>query len=197
MIRLAIFMFVIGGMLGYFGYKEYRISKLSTPQPEDIALDALIKRGPHGNAHVRLKEFTFCDNIVYSENKKTKRWEKVYIPVVPGAPAPGQIQNPKPGAVQAIIVSTSSPTKADVERFGNQTVIQGLITNYIDSMGSQEEKLLKESYPGTDVANVLLIEAGREPAGSGKLMAMCGGGAALLLGGVVVLLIRAARGKEG
>src|SRR5262249_48703233 len=74
--------------------------------------------------------------------------------------------------------------------------LQGLVTNEIESLGSEEQKLLNSSYPGTDFTKCVLFQEGREPAGSGKVFGMVGGGAALMLLGIVFGLVGIRRGRR-
>ena len=71
----------------------------------------------------------------------------------------------------------------------DQDTIQGMVVNEIASLGSDEKKYLRQAYPGIDFARCWILEAGREPAGSGKMFALFGGGAALLLFGLKLIFV--------
>ena len=53
--------------------------------------------------------------------------------------------------------------------------------NAITSLGSEEEKLIKQGFPQLDVKNLLIIEEDRQPASPLKSFGMMGGGVALIV----------------
>lgn len=66
-----------------------------------------------------------------------------------------------------------------------QDSLQGLIINQIDSLDSEEEGLVKQSFPQANLDKVLILEAGRAPASLIKSLGMMFGGLALVIGGGV------------
>ena len=70
-----------------------------------------------------------------------------------------------------------------------QDTVQGLIINQIDSLDSEEEGLVKESFPKADLEKVLILEDGRKPASLFKSLGMTFGGILLSLGGVGWLIL--------
>src|SRR5262249_14497219 len=81
--RLGIALIVGGCILGYFTIQEGRLAATASATPQEITLQQLIARGPAGNAHIILKDFDFCDNLVYQESEHGTTWLKVWVPVVP------------------------------------------------------------------------------------------------------------------
>jgi hypothetical protein len=63
--------------------------------------------------------------------------------------------------------------------------IKGLVVNRIDSLDSEEEKLLKESFPQVDMRKVLILEENRKPASFFKSLGLIAVGLLFLVGGGV------------
>jgi hypothetical protein len=187
--RLGLIMAIGGGVLGYFGLQEYRLASSASATPEEITLKNLIARGPEGNPHVRVKEFLPCQNFIYESTDNSTVWNKVWIPVIVldlSNPVLGGEQL-KPNKVQALIKSSRIKTEREIETVMKPEGVQATVTNKIESLGSEEQKKLQESYPGTDFSKCLILEEGRQPASSSKVLLMGGGGLALLVGGLLIL----------
>ena len=179
-VRLGIICLVVGCGLGYATYVEYSLGAYATKEPEQIRLQDLIARGPGGNPHVLLTDYELCDNFVY-ETKGGSHWTGVWVPIVPrGAAGPGPGQGLRPQRVQAILFSTRVSNEAELPQRCGGPRLQGLVTNRIMSLGSEERRLLAESYPGTDFSRCLIFQEGRQPS-SLTTVALLGGGSALCL----------------
>jgi hypothetical protein len=197
MIRVGIGLLVACGVLGYLSVKEWRLSRSSSATPEEITLKALVARGPHGNPNIILTEYFPCPNFVCQEGKYGKDWTTVWVPVLPLDQAVVQLpQGPNTiSNFQAIIISTNAKNEAEMTARLVQPKLRSMVMNELRSLGSEEKKLLAQNYPNTDFSKCLIIEEGREPAGSGKLLLMAGGGGLAGVGGVVVLVLGIARKK--
>jgi hypothetical protein len=197
MIRVGIGLLVLCGVLGFMGVREWGLSRSSSSVPEEITLKALIARGPRGNPNIVLTEFIPCANFVYESGKHGESWTKVWVPALPLEQGIAQLKQ-GPNTVtdfQAIIISTSAKNEAEMNARLLQPRLRAMVMNEIHSLGSEEKKLLAQSYPNTDFSKCLIIEEGREPYGSGKLLLM--GGRSVLAGiaGGVVLVLGIARRK--
>ena len=62
--------------------------------------------------------------------------------------------------------------------------VKGLLINRIESLDSEEKKLVGESFPQVNVDSLLILEDGRKPSPATKFMGMIGGGVVLVLAGV-------------
>lgn len=60
--------------------------------------------------------------------------------------------------------------------------MQGVVINRIESLSSEEEELLRQSFPHIDLEKVLIVEEGREPSSILKAIGF-------LLGGLVLILV--------
>jgi len=181
--RIGLGMLVIGGVLLVWGFFEWRLGRGASSKPERITLKQLIARGPAGNPNIILTDFELCDNYVYKE--ENGRWNGVYVPVVPvgegrqnGGPA-----RPTSG-VKAILFSLNIHNQAEIVPVLGKRELPALVTNSIRSLGSDETKLLQETYGGLDSKKVLLIQECRKVMSGAILALSFGGGGALFLGGI-------------
>ena len=64
--------------------------------------------------------------------------------------------------------------------------IKGLVINQIESLGSEEKRLLKSGFGEIDFSKVLILEQDRKPTSIAVSLAMMGGGALLIAGPLFV-----------
>jgi hypothetical protein len=189
-IWIGIMLLIFGGILFGVGWQERGMAANASAQPEEISLKNLIARGPDGNPNIILTDYVLCENLVYES--KNGRWTKVWIPAIPTTDLPPNATKVgRPGNIRALVFSINAGNEAEVEQRCQQPKLRALVTNKIVSLGGQEKKLLEQNYPGTDFARCLIIQEGREPAGSTKLLLMLGGGSVLVLAGLGVLGVTA------
>jgi hypothetical protein len=62
--------------------------------------------------------------------------------------------------------------------------VTGLVINDIDTIGSEEKRLINQSFPGLSLDDVLILEKDRTPTGGMGSLGMIGGGLALILIGI-------------
>ncbi len=184
--RVGAVLLILGGVFGFLGFQDWRLSRASSDKPEEITLKALIDRGADGNPNVVVKDFRVLDDlIVYETQRGSPSWTKAWIPAVPAGEAAGA---GRPN-IRALIVSTKAKNKGELDGRCKGPQLRAMVVNRIQSLGRSERKLLEEGYPGTNFDSCLLIHEGREPSG-GTWLAVCFGLAALLiLGGAGVLLL--------
>src|SRR5262249_13381305 len=68
--------------------------------------------------------------------------------------------------------------------------LQGLVITSIESLGSEEKKLLKEGMSGIDLDKVVIIEDGRKPSSAMLSVGMMAGGVLLIGGGIGTWLVK-------
>jgi hypothetical protein len=171
---------------------EWRLGRGASATPERISLKQLLARGPEGNPNIILTDFELGDNFVYET--KNNRWTGVYVPAVPtGDPnagaGPGRQGEPNAGAgpgrptrINAVIFSLNVHNEAEIKTILGRRELPALVTNRIRSLGSEEKRLLENSYgAGIDVNKCLIIQEGRTPMSGAILALMFGSGALLLL----------------
>jgi hypothetical protein len=179
---------VAGGVLIFVGVQEYQLSKVAKAEPQTITCAQLVAHGPGDNAHLRLTEFEFTDNYVYQEQKRSTDWKASYVPAVP----PRVKDDPGVRTIKVLVKSTAARNEDQLYALG-QAPIDGVVINTVSSLGRDEKRLLKESYPGVDFDACWIIHADKKPASRGKLMGLLGGGTGLAVLSAALLL---AAGKK-
>lgn len=194
--HFSLVMIIVGGVLGYFGYQEWQLQQHATAEPEAIALEALIKRGPSGNTHVEIRDFTLCGQYVYMSKNNT--WQSVYVPIEPfsGVKVAGQILagllgggKPAIKDVKAMLVLKNIQNHQALETFlETHETVKGLVVNNVRSLEDRARELLQQSYPGIQFDTVIMLEAGRSPMSSTNLTLILVGSAALILLGLGMII---------
>jgi hypothetical protein len=174
--------------LVFLGVQEYRLSKVAKAEPQTISCAQLAAKGPGDNAHVRLTDFEFTENYIYQEQKRSSKWRTSYVPAVP----PRVLADPSVRVIKVLIKSNKARDENDLYALG-QAPIEGVVVNRIASLGSDERRLLKESYPDVDFDTCWIIEAGKSPASTGQLFGMIGGGTGLSIVAAGLLLVAGKR----
>jgi hypothetical protein len=182
--RIGLAFLVIGGVLIYFGVQEWQLAKSASAEPEAITLLALVARGQTGNPHVLVSNYEVNENgLVYQPGENAAAgWSRVWVPVAPS----GETEPGKPFPVRAVIRSKRVHSVADVHLL--TPTVRGMVINGIESLGSEERKLLEEVAPGTDVSRCLIVDDDRSPTNANSLLGHFGGGAALVAVGVLLMV---------
>ncbi len=193
--RIGIGLAVVGGILIGWGVMEWRLGRGASATPERISLKQLIARGPEGNPNIILTDFALCDNYVIEE--ENGRWKGVYIPVIPADEANLGGGPAHAGAnVKAVLFTLNVRNEADIARVLERRELPALVTNRILSLGSEEKKLLQQSYAGFNADTCLIIQEGRTLTRGSTLTLIFGGGAVLLLGGIGLLAFGIVRSRQ-
>ena len=66
--------------------------------------------------------------------------------------------------VKAVLKSNKVRSEADIMSLASSPSLRGMVMNRIESLGSDEKKILSDSYPGTNAKDVLIFEFGKDPA---------------------------------
>lgn len=202
MIRIKLAMLIGGIVLAYFGIQEWRLASAAKAEPQTMTCSELEAKGPGDNAHVSLTKFFLCQQSFVYEAKKNNEshWNKVYVPAVPlDSPYMKTVaemleQNPKlqnlppPPEIKVLVKSSHVSNHQELENLAMLGIqgpaLNGLVTNKIESIGSEEKKILEQNYPGIDFTKCYLIDHDRKPVQTGALFGMIGGGALLtVIGG--------------
>lgn len=202
--RLKLIAIVVGAVMAWLGYQEFKLGAVASATPQTISCAELEASGPGDNAHVVMTEFLLLEQaFVYESRENSPRWQKVWIPALPlggefhqqlltlvdseGNLPPGDL--PLPKTIRVIVKSSKVNNEAQLETVAGADTLQGLVINEIESLGSKERKLLTESYPGVDFDAVWILEHQRKPAGKGKTWGLLGGGTLLALVGLGAFFI--------
>lgn len=190
---MRFFVLIAGIGLVILGVKECRLASSAKDDPQAITCAQLAEKGPGENVHIVMSDFLLLEqSYVYAERLGT--WTEVWIPAVPfgGAyhtEARTRIERDGDNAtmppvtdLRVLVKLTDAKNEAGVSKAGQEETLQGMVINDVDSLDSEERKLLKESYPGIDFDKCWILETGREPGGLGKIILMILGGLVLSLG---------------
>lgn len=193
-----IVLIVAGGVLLYIGLREFRMMQAAAAEPQTISCAELEKNGPGDNSHVIMEDFILLEQaFVYAAETGSNTWTQLYIPALPIGGAyhlqilsmrdeNGQLpeNTPIPENIGIIVKSEHISGEDELATLAESDTLQGLVINTIKSLGSEEKRLLEQSYPGIDFEACWIIEHKRQPPGMGKVAALAGGGIALLFAGL-------------
>ena len=201
MFRFSWAMIVGGGVLVFLAVQDMRLNATAQKEPQQITCAELEKNGAGDNAHIVLQDFLLTTSAFVYEEQSGGRWSKVWVPAVPLGgeyhrkvlsmlDEQGNLRGnlPTPAKVKVIVKSSKVANERELNQLADQDTLQGMVVNLISSLGSDEKKLLKESYPFVNFDDCHIVEVGRKPAGTGKLLGFGGGGAVLALLGVGLLV---------
>lgn len=198
--RFILALVVGGGVLLFIGIQEMRLRSAAKEEPQKIACAELAANGPGENAHVLMGDFILCD-FAYVYEEKNNQWSKVWVPAVPIGGAfhlkllsmldeEGRLTGevPPPTNVKVIVKSSSVDNEGELGVLAEKETLQGVIVNTIESLGSEEEKMLKESYPSVNFDECYILEVDRAPATFAKMAGFSVGGVLLMAGGGLLAL---------
>ncbi len=201
MVRLKLALIIGGGVLVFFGIQEWRLGSGCKSEAQKIKCSDLEAKGPGENAHIILTDFCLPNSsIIYNKDTKSGKYTCIWVPAVPNEgdyvkqyreAMQAGTQPSGPTGIKVIVESKNVKNDAQLDEFGNKTEIEGTIVNKIESLGSDERKLLVSSYPGSSIDACYILEEGRKPAGTGALAGFLLGGLALV--GVGVALFAAGK----
>lgn len=197
--RLLVGVMVIGGVLFFVGFQDWRLATKAHGTPQAISAAQLEGNGPGPNAHIRMSDFLMCEwSYVYETSSRSANspWKTVWVPVVPlDSPYAHSLSQLPPGAepptppnIRIIVKSKKCKTENEVHQIASLDSLDGMVINEIESLGGEEKKILSDSYPGIDFSRCYIVEADRKPAGADRVIGMMGGGGTLLLLGAAFLV---------
>jgi hypothetical protein len=194
--RLLLAAMIGGGFLMYFAYQEWRVGSAAASAPEDIKLADLIARGRTGNPYVRVSDFVTGNNYIYQEGQYGGSWDMVLVPAAPIAPgAAADLPEVDIKIPQVIIKSKHVHSESELSALFQKPALDGLVTNTIESLGSEEKNHLTSQYPGVDFDKCLILDEGRKPSDLALVALMGGGGLLLFLGGGAFVIRGWVRGR--
>lgn len=167
-----------GGILLFWGIQETRLSAMAKAEPTQMTLQELIEEGAPDNIYLTLTDVNcILDETVLYGDEVGGRITKVDRAWIPATPPGG-------GQVQFIIKCTQANTENDVAGIASQRTHTGMIINQIDSINSEERKLLASGLPGTNLESAYIFHERRTPTGAGMVILFYVGGLILLCGGL-------------
>jgi len=214
MYRLKFVVVFLGGMLAFWGFQEYRVSSGASQEPLTIELSSIEAGEEPENTYLHIPKHSalyFSSVYEYEQSKYStseptpaSKVNHTYYPII-SAEHPFNTLLAKYGDIESVPEGTEFPAPdsfavlVKTKRFkkiGDIPVgidpgeeVKGLLINRISSLGSEEEKLVRETFPNVNVDKLLILEDGREPSSALKSMGMMGGGVVLVLGGLASFFI--------
>lgn len=212
MFRVKLALIVIGGFVAFMGFEEFKVSSGASAEPVDVELASLEKGGELPNVHARItKHIAVYAGSVYEyeqgkyESGPPGAGSKVnhcYYPILSAEhPFIEALANDNPDADLdnfAVIIKTErfATVGSIPDGFDAVESIQGLVVNRITSLDSEEQDLVRQSFPNVDLNKLLILEDGRAPASIAKSGGMMAGGGLLSLVGLGLLFGIGGRKEE-
>lgn len=212
MSRIKLGLIILGGIIVFMGFQEFRLGSIAKTEPSTISLYDIETNGTIDNAHVKITEHdAIYGGLVYSYKQKKGSSDEVsgstavketYYPILsPEHPfikavdalldqypdgIPDEVELPELTGIKAIVKTKRFKKVVDFPEvfLQREEGVQGIVINEIESLGTEEADLMRESFPGADLENVLLIEEGRTPTSTMNSLGMMGGGIVLIALGI-------------
>jgi len=192
--RFLFFGVIAGLALTWSGIQEFRLGAGAEQEPQYLSVAQLEAEGFGENAHVVIQDFALLSFSYVYNGRSQDDMDKVWVPMVPqggeyferlaaSVDEEGRLPDdvPMPDDLKVIMVSSNASSDQALGQLGDRDTLQGMITNAIEELDSEEKKLLAESYPSADLDTVWIFEEGRRPAAFVKKAGLTGGGVVLLL----------------
>ena len=203
MFRLKIALLFGGIMLAYFGIQEARVSSGTTMEPVKVELAELENGTTPTNGHVlvggHVADYAGC---VYEYEEETQKVTHAYYPIIsddhPFFEKLGKLYEKYPDINEApesefpqiddfrVLVKTKrfKTQNAIPDGLGDESKLQGLVINLVESISREEKKMIQESFPALNFDKVLIVQEGRKPSSQMVSLGMIGGGGLLSLLGL-------------
>lgn len=173
---------VIGVALLIAGRWERILASNACDVPREITCTDLIRNGPGDNLHVQLTKFMVGDEFVLSKDGQSAlgpaaarggEWDLACRK----AAREGERRPPLHGFKLLLML----PRARRVESLTHETSVRGMLVQKIKPLHVEERARLSRSYPQAELSDVMILEVGRQPAGSwGYLIGYVGGALCLL-----------------
>ena len=217
MFRLKLLLIGVGGFLAFMGYQEFRVSHGASMEPVKVQLSTLESGESLTNNHVLIGDHVavYGGSVYeYSQGKYDKsapgpntKVTHAFYPIISEehvffdklntlAETHGSLDTipdsewPSIDDFKVLIKTQRFKTIGSIpDGMTSESSLQGMLVNSISGLDSEEEDLVRSSFPKTDLSNVLIIEDGRKPASLLKSLGMLTGGIAVALAGVATFFM--------
>ena len=214
MLRLKLAMIIVGVLAAAYGYGEYNLAKQSTPDPLQVDLATLEAGQVPDNRHLQVGEhWVIYDELFYTyETKKgrdidenTKVTESFYPVISTSHPffedlrglaaehgglesIPDEVW-PQLSGFKLMVRTKRYKNIGSIPEGGWEKAesVHGLVVDH--KFDSDEMSVIHSSFPGMNMAAVLVLEEGRKPASTTKSFGFMGGGAGASLLGIASLFM--------
>ena len=160
----------IGGMVFLACFSNFKLGLHCSSTPELITPESIAEKGLPSNAYVLIDkavcvygEATYCEKQTTSKSgSKSTSMEYVMYPVI----SVKQFEGLKAGTlkrsaldIRIFIQTREFKSAAEIpEHAKTRDQVKGVIVNSIKRLDPKEEAILKQSFPGTDLSKVAIID---------------------------------------
>lgn len=200
---ISIFLCILGCAGAFGGWQERTLAANATMEPISVDLAKLESGEKLPGNHVKIgAHYAYYDNMVLVVETKNgfSTLQHVYYPIIsPEHPDAKKLQEvvKENGGVLAKVDPSLLPDLSHFvvivksKRFKNEAdaqkqdavvevnAVQGMVINDIDSLDSDEKKIIKEKIPSINFDKVLILEANRKPSSMNFALALLFGGICL------------------
>jgi hypothetical protein len=145
-------LFAIGFGATLIGGFEVWLLVQGTAEPQSVTLEELGKADGTRNVHLSITKFAVGPNV-YCETKNDGKWGRVWIPLM----APGGKWTPR----KVVAWSNAVSNETELKKLLNRPTLPGVVTNGMQSLGSNQREALAMSYPGVDFNGALAFQIDR------------------------------------
>jgi len=213
---------IAGGCLIWYGIQEYQVGADASAEPVDVDLAALEAGEPLADNHIKIglhhslynsSVFEFEDEDETGRMKKSSKLTWLYTPLIsdkhPYIDGLRKLEK-KYGSIKktpknadwpplkdfvVILKSAAYKTVGDVPTGRKKySSVTGLVINRIESLGDDEQRLIRQKFPKIDFDKVYIVEHGRKPSSATAAIAIIVVGAILVLM-CVALMFRSPRAQ--
>ncbi len=214
MFRLKIAAIIVGGIVGYLGFQEYKVSGGTTPEPQKVDLARLEAGEQVENNHILVGEhaavygatvYAYKDDSLNARTPLEYVYYPIFSPEVPSIVIYGELkeqygswdnipdgERPLIGNFAVLVKTRRFKTFGAIpnDLIRKESSVKGLVINRIKKLGAEESRLLKQSFPMINIEKVLILDQDRRPASFLRSWGFMILGAILILGGLASLVPR-------
>ena len=217
MFRVKLAAIVLGGVLAFMGFEEFRVSRGASTEPESMDLKGVESGQDVANPHVRIGrhsavyggavyEYEGIESsnggepfpgskvnyafypIISSKHPFNVHWDALAEKYGSYDDVPETEDFPELTTFSVIVKTKRFKTVESIpEGIVDENELTGLVINRIDGLDNEDKSLLRQSFPAVDFDELLILEDGRKPSSAWMWMSMLGGGLLVALTGVVLL----------
>jgi hypothetical protein len=141
-------LFIIGlGALLMGGFKSSLLLR-GTKHPESVTIGQLGALDGTSNVHLTVTDYRFGEHIVTI--KDDGRWERVWIPLL----TKGGHWTQRP----VVAHSKNIENFAQLEAVRTRSEVTGVVSNFMQSLGSNQQREFAKLYPSDDLHGAIAIE---------------------------------------
>lgn len=201
MFRIALGLVLGGAVVGYLGFEEYKVGAGASTVPIRVELSALEVGGELPDNHLEVgPHWAIFPAWVGWGDQDSEQLDHIYYPIVSeshpfnqawddllaryGDQEIPEAEIPQLSSLAVLVKSKRYDRESAVpEQWEEVDSITGLVVNDIDSLKSDEEELIRETFPALSLDGVLVLEQDRAPKSASSSLGIVALGGLLMLGG--------------